>query len=120
MTLTNLSHTPSKLLPVLRSIAREIRERTVAIRSLEARRGSFSKSAIHAVDRANADAELAIQRRELRHAEHELERLGCRLDDREPLRIAVLDEGRSYTFSWNLEQTQFHDLPLADAAETAS
>mgnify|MGYP003573213230 CR=1 FL=1 len=122
MTLPTLPREPSKLLPVLRSIARELRQRKALIVTLEARRNAFSESPkIHGSDLANTDAELAIQRRELRRVTKELELLGCRVEDDEPLRIALPDEGRTYTFSWELDQTQFYSQPLgAKAAETSS
>mgnify|MGYP003573947870 CR=1 FL=1 len=122
MTLPSLPSEPSKLLPVLRSIARELRQRKATIVMLEARRLAFAKSPkIHGSDLANTDAELSIHRREVRRIEKELETLGCRVEDHEPLRIALPDEGRTYTFSWELDQTQFYSQPLgAKAAETTS
>lgn len=122
MTLPSLSSEPSKLLPVLRSIARELRQRKAQIVTLEALRSAFTKSPkIHGSDLANTDAELSIQRRELRRVEKELELLGCRVEEGEPLRIALPGEGRTYTFSWELDQTQFYSQPLgAKAAEATS
>jgi chromosome segregation ATPase len=88
-----LSHDPPRaqaLIPLLRSITRELEERRAEIERLEAHR-----------DRTEADvpvdqdllrslaAEIAVHRRELRAAESELERLGCSVVGTTPLTIRI-------------------------------
>lgn len=106
----------TQILPLLRSIAREIRDRTEAVRALEKRRAAFEGTpTIHAEDLRLVDAALAAHRRELRRVEKELARLGCSVDEDDPLRILVPREGRAYTFSWHLDDTQFRPRPFADS-----
>ena len=78
------------LLPLLRSITRELEERGSALSNLELR-----------IERAEADepvdrevlfrltAEAAIHRREMRVAESELKRLGCSVVGTTPLTIRI-------------------------------
>jgi Uncharacterized conserved protein (DUF2203) len=87
-------YTPQRaeqLLPILRSIAREIGERTRAIEGLEE---SLEPSAHARSARAPRDlgAELAHHRRELRFAKQELARFGCTLIENCPLRILIPGE----------------------------
>jgi hypothetical protein len=94
------------LVPLLRSIMNEVQERARAIARLERRREILT-AAEGAYDRENRMSEvegrLAIHRRELRLATRELERLGCALDQADPLRVRIpgrdgkLDKG----FSWS-------------------
>jgi len=106
-----------RLLPLLKSIAREVRDRKAAISFLEGRIESLKLSPnLHAEDLRLAEATLATERRALRHAEEELERLGCRLEEGDPERIVVGGPGQSYTFSWKLGDTQIHRLAPADSA----
>ena len=105
-----------RLVPLLRSIAREVKERTEAIQFLEARVESFQKSPhIHAEDLRLTEATLAIERRELRHVHEELGRLGCELDEDNPQRILVAGEGQAFTFTWQLDDTQFHRRTPVDS-----
>ena len=94
------------LVPLLRSIMQEIQERARAIARLERRREILT-AAEGAYDRENrladVDGRLSVHRRELRLAMKELERLGCALDQDDPLRVRIpgrdgkLDKG----FSWS-------------------
>ena len=54
---------------------------------------------------------LATQRRELRHAEAELARLGCRLDHDERVRILIPAERDDHQVEGFLEQTCFRPAP---------
>ncbi|HTF89592.1 MAG TPA: hypothetical protein VK843_14355, partial [Planctomycetota bacterium] len=76
------------------AIGREVRERTCAIEAMEARsvRGENSPS---------LEAELSVQRRELRTCEKELARLGYGIDADDPHRI--VGPGTSVRF----DDTQF-------------
>lgn len=87
-----------QLLPLLESIGNEILERQAAIRTLEdhapmqAERAAFSAWS----------AEIAVERRELRKALEELERLGCSLVARRPMTFRIprlVAEGRR-SFLW--------------------
>lgn len=99
------------LVPLLRSITNEIQERTQAIARLE----QSLEDTPHAdgddegrVAESNTDAELSIQRRELRFALRELERLGCQLDQDHPLRVLIPGNGGKldHGFVWSpLDET---------------
>jgi hypothetical protein len=73
-----------KLVPLLRSIGREIRERGAAIRLLEAELAGERTG-----DDPAVEARLATERRGLRLALRELARLGCVLDELHPFRILI-------------------------------
>lgn len=86
------------LLPLLKSIGREIAERQRTLLRLE--RDMPSPEEREAC--REWSAELAVQRRELRMAHLELERLGCSLVGRRPLTIRIprrAPEGRG-SFLW--------------------
>lgn len=82
-----------RLLPLLRSISTELRERSDAIEDLDQRLleiqskgGARRKKSDEWLD---AQAALANHRRELRHAQAELSKLGCVQDQDHPLRILI-------------------------------
>ena len=80
------------LLPLLRSIASEILERSDAIESLEERLlalRSTWKDGKPGDEYLNAQSELSNQRREARLSRLELARLGCTLDEDRPLRVLI-------------------------------
>ena len=81
-----------RLLPLVRSIGQEIVER-------EARLETFGSGEDH-----ETVAETAIQRRELRHAYAELEKLGCSVVGHEPLTLRIPAErnGRTRSLLWQL------------------
>jgi hypothetical protein len=80
------------LLPLIRSIASEILERSDAIESLEERllvlRGSC-KNGKPSDEYLDVQSELSNQRREARLSRLELARLGCTLDEDRPLRVLI-------------------------------
>ena len=90
----------ARLVPLLRSIGQEILERVDALARLEARVRELSPDA-HADEIARHAADSAEHKRELRHAERELERLGCSIDGIDPLtfRIAVNED---VGFLWSM------------------
>jgi hypothetical protein len=92
----NRRYTPQhaeELIPFLRSIADEIGERSRAIEHLERVLASKAeKRAPLTRESRDAGAALAHQRRELRLAKQELERLGCIQDEEDPLRIRIPGE----------------------------
>jgi hypothetical protein len=92
----------TRLLPLLRSIGEEILERAAHVVHIEEMIAALSTAPrVHATEIASNQAELAYQRRELRIAERELERLGCQIDSLAPLtfRIKTSDD---HGFTWRL------------------
>ena len=79
----------NRLLPLLRSIGKEIEERTEALERLEQEiEGLQPQSRVTQESRALI-AEAASQRRELRHAREELQRFGCSVLGTAPLTIRI-------------------------------
>lgn len=78
------------MLPLLRTIQREISERLDEIAKLEARMAAFHPTRhVHECELARIESELATQRRELRHVSKELGRLGVVFDPDHPHRIVM-------------------------------
>ena len=100
-----------KLLPLLVSIGREVKNRIRAIDELEQKLARSSTSPGRAPEAAQAVAELAIHKRELRTALKELERLGCELDEDHPLRILIPGLEGPMAFEGSLEKTRFAFRP---------
>jgi hypothetical protein len=92
-----------KLLPLLLSIGREIKNRVQAINGMEE---ALEKRA-PGLDVATTTARLAIEKRELRTTLRELERLGCDLDPDHPLRILIPGLNGPMAFEGSLEKTMF-------------
>ena len=94
------------LLPLLRSIASEITERSDAIEALEERllvlRGS-QKGGKPSNEFLNLQSELSSQRREARLSRLELARLGCTLDEDRPLRVLIpgVDGNFDSGYAWD-------------------
>jgi hypothetical protein len=109
----------ARLVPLLRSITRELLDRAQAIELLEARletRGQTEKRR-GATESANTRSELAQQRRDLRLARQELARLGCALDEDHPLRILIPGEkGDIHSgFAWSLADEEPRPLSVSSA-----
>ena len=66
-----------RMLPLLTSIARELDDRSTAIRAEELRLRRLEAEGGDEIALANRVASLAEHKRELRHALEELEQLGC-------------------------------------------
>jgi hypothetical protein len=66
-----------RLLPLLDAIALEIAERRRALRRLERARAAARRTSARANHRESLVADIAVHRRELRHALEEVRRLGC-------------------------------------------
>ena len=79
----------SKLVPLLVSIAAEIRERLASIRELDGQAAAISENNLETTQYLNLLAELATHRRELRLAKKECEGLGCVLEKGQPTRIYI-------------------------------
>ena len=108
-------HDAERLMPLLRSIGREMRERTRAIDSLEERLTASSNS--RNVDGdviATLEPQLATHKRELRRIESELAQLGCNLDADHPLRILIPAEGGALTYDGPLDDTQYYGRRAID------
>ena len=102
-----------RLLPLLRAIRRELRDRTFEAARLEELREALLPSAkAHQADLATLEAELSTQRRELRRAEKEVETLGCRVDQDRPLRIVVPSAEGDLAIDGELTKTTMRRLPL--------
>jgi hypothetical protein len=79
-----------RLLPLLRAIGTEMKERGAAIRALEARIADLARNpALHRGEISVLESELSLHRRELRGVEKEMGRLGCTIDEANPNRILV-------------------------------
>lgn len=94
------------LLPLLRSIAVEIHERSDVIEGLEERllalRGTCKDGRV-SNEYLDVQSELSNQRREARLSRLELSRLGCTLDEDRPLRVLIpgLDGSFDSGFAWD-------------------
>ena len=96
-----------RLMPLLRAIGKEMKERTTAIRALEARIADLARSpALNAREISVLESELSLHRRELRGVEKEMSRLGCTIDEADPNRIMVAGS----TVSLSFEDTCFSQL----------
>ncbi len=79
----------NKLVPLLESIAAEIRERLASVRELDGQATALFEDNLETTRYLNLLAELATHRRELRLAKKECERLGCVLGEGQPTRIYI-------------------------------
>jgi hypothetical protein len=94
------------LLPLIRSIASEILERSDAIEALEERLlalRSTCKNGKPSDEYLDAQSELSSQRREARLSRLELARLGCTLDEDRPLRVLIpgVDGSFDSGYAWD-------------------
>jgi hypothetical protein len=90
-----------RLVPLLRSISHEIRERSREIQGLELRLAELDADSAER-DAGELQAQLAVHRRELRFAKKELDRLGCSIDESAPFRILIpgQDGELSHGYAW--------------------
>ena len=79
----------NRLLPLLRSIGREIEERTEALQELEREIVSLPSNESPTQRTRALVAEAATQRREIRRAREELQRFGCSVLGTAPLTIRI-------------------------------
>lgn len=101
-----------KLVPLLVSIGREVKNRIRAIDAIEQELSKYGPTR-PAKDGQAAElhAQLSTHKRELRLALKELERLGCELDADHPLRILIPGLNGAMAFEGSLEKTQFRLRP---------
>ena len=83
----------NSLLPLLRSIGREIEERTAMIERLEQEIERLQPQNRPTQKGRALIADVATQRRELRHAREELQRFGCSVLGTAPLTIRIPGRG---------------------------
>ncbi|MBI5364066.1 MAG: hypothetical protein HZA53_12855 [Planctomycetes bacterium] len=98
-----------RMLPLLVSIATEVRERTRAAEALKERIEAFGPQ--KARRRRELDvlwAEYANHQRELRVVQKELERLGWRSVDELPWRVALQNDAGEVLAEGELDRTVFH------------
>lgn len=112
-----------RIVPLLRSIGREIKARRHAADEMQKhldtlRTGPRADGGAHSAD--HLEAQIAIHRREMRNAECELERLGCRLDQEHPLRILIPSPNGDWAFDGHLEDTRFYVSRSDGAPSTPS
>lgn len=108
-----------QILPLLRSIAREIQDRTTAIAH-----GEESMRSLAATGHRNDEvyrslvADVAVQKRELRHVMSELEHLGCSLEPDSQLTFRI--QGRSgqphHAYTWRPGGDSLELAPLEEPA----
>lgn len=102
-----------RMLPLLRAIRRELRDRTYeATRLEELREALLPSQRAHVDDLTLVEAELSAHRRELRRAEQELTALGCHVDQDRPLRIVVPSDEGNLAVDGELSKTTIRRLPL--------
>jgi hypothetical protein len=95
--------------PLLRSIAIELRERTRAVRELEAKQQTFTVEPVaHHKELADITACLAVHRREIRLAQKEIERLGWIVEELSPLQLVRIDLESAEQLIWPLTDTGFY------------
>lgn len=99
-----------RLLPLLVSIGREIKNRMRAINELEEQLGAAPRGSAP----SEVVARLSIEKRELRTVLTELERLGCELDADHPLRILIPGLNGPMAFEGSLEKTMFRFRPSVE------
>lgn len=101
-----------RLLPLLVSIGREVKNRLRAIDELEQRLARYGPTNPPRHPEGTEDvAQLALHKRELRLALRELEQLGCDLDEDHPLRILIPGLNGPMAFESSLEKTAFRFRP---------
>ena len=102
----------AQLVPLLRSITREILERTAAIERLEL---ASMQGAATPDGGAGVEADLVGQRRELRLAKQELARLGCAIDQDHPLRVLIPGTQGQAGFAWSVDDPVPQPITLASS-----
>ena len=102
-----------RMVPLIRSIARETQDRARAIRRLEASLEDLSSRSEEPITEIRrVESELFLQRRELEHVRKELAGLGCRLEADRPLRIVCSGAGRPWSYEERLDETGYrHGRP---------
>lgn len=101
-----------RLIPLLRSVQRELRERADAVRVIENKLRRARRAPEGDATRSLLEAELATHKLEVRQALRELARLGCALDQEQPGRILIpgrtgeLADGFTWSFGESVVRAQ--------------
>ncbi len=95
-----------RLVPLLRSIMREVCERSTAIAQLETHLEKLSGPRKKSPEFYDLRGRLATHRRELRLARKELSHLGCVLDGNRPMRVRIPGNSGelSHGYTWVVEE----------------
>ncbi len=104
-----------RLVPLLRSIMREVCERSTAIAQLETHLEKLSRPGKKSPDFYDLQARLSTHRRELRLARKELSRLGCVLDGSNLMRVHIPGNNGEFDhgYTWVAdEETACVNAPL--------
>ena len=105
------------LMPLLRVIRHEIRERTLAVTRLEQLlEAPAPVHRVHREDVGRIESELSTQRRELRRVERELAELGCKQDEDRPLRILIPSKDGALACDGELAKTRILHFPQGSRA----
>jgi hypothetical protein len=104
----NASRNVEHLMPLLASIAREVRDRVRASDVLHARIERWSRNKRrHQRQLDLAWADFSIHQRELRAVQKEVERLGCRPAGEMPWHVALQDAEAGVVYEGALDKTTF-------------
>ena len=97
------SRNADRLIPLLRSVQREVREREDQVRGLRVRMSNLPRTAAAKDELRDLQAELAVHKREIRLARKELGRLGCAIDEERPERVLIpgADGDLARGFAWS-------------------
>lgn len=97
------SRNADRLIPLLRSVQRELRERADHIRGLRVRMANLPRTAAGLDEQRTIQAELAHHKLEVRLARKEIERLGCAIDEQRPERVLIpgVDGDLAKGFAWS-------------------
>jgi hypothetical protein len=101
--------TAVQMIPLLRSIAREVVERSFAILQLESESKALQEAPRAARQKGpTLVAKLANQKRELRRSVEELRDLGWERDPEQPLRFKARGLRGEETYTWRPEDSFFY------------
>lgn len=112
-----------KLVPLLDAIFREVAERRREVRLLEKqlaalKRDGSEQDTLDTDQTVELRARLAVQRRELRLARKEFERLGCEVDEHNPNRVLILGPNGRQAYRWDAGDSAVQRI-LTDAGRGA-
>jgi hypothetical protein len=106
-----------RLIPLLRVLGREIRERGEAIHAAERamralRRDASLSSRERRIREGFFHAEISNHKREIRQVNRELARLGCLVDDADPSMVHIpgLDGDHAQGFVWRAGEAEIHEV----------
>jgi len=105
-----------RLIPLLRALGREIRERSDAINEAERAIRALRRSDLATRERRIREgfllAEISTHKRELRQVNRELTRLGCLVDESDPSTVHIPGEdgGHEQGFVWRSGEAEIHEV----------